>query len=111
MGTGHEAAEASAAITVNGTTAGFITVGDNTPFYVGAQAFLISPTNGQQEVKIVSLGAGGVIGLKAVTRTPYDGTGTPTLHGPNYGQTDMSAFTVAQNWKLFQPRQVVVVPA
>lgn len=110
MGTGKEAAEVSAAITVNGTTTGFITVADNSVFYAGAQAFLQSAT-GQQEVKIVSIGAGGLIGLRAVSRAALQAGGVSGLQAPQYGQSDMSAYTVAQAWKLYQPRQIVVIPA
>ena len=107
MGTGKEAAEISAAITVNGTTTGFVTVGDSTGFYVGATCFINNASSGQ-EVKIVSISSG-VIGLKTVNRPALDGV--RGLEQLNYGQSDMSAYTSASPSKIYQPRQIVVIPS
>lgn len=104
---GHDTVETSAVLTVGGTTAGFVTVADNSLFFKGAQAFMKSD-DGVFEVKIVSIGSSGSIGLRAVTRpTTYNGSDSPGLQPAQYGQSDMSAFTVAKNSKLFQPSQFV----
>jgi hypothetical protein len=87
---GRDIPDASAAITVNGTADGYITVADNTPFIKGATAF-IAPTNGSApgtEVLITEIASGGKIGIRV----------KPTLgveYRPNYGRSSCTAFTTS----------------
>lgn len=107
----YEIAEATAAITVNGTAAGYITVGDATPFKVGAICTIGNGVTGSK-VQIVDLGAGNTIGVRII---PELGAPTAThipqyrwemaLSGPTMGRSSATGFTTA--FTLHQPKQAV----
>lgn len=95
---------AQAAITVNGTTAGYITVSDNSPFYCGA---IVNLSDGSHfvEMQICEIGASGLIGLrKSDLAAQYD-PGMRPLGGRNYGRNDCSQFTTA--YTIYQDRQFI----
>lgn len=97
---------AQAALTVNGTATGFITVGSDAPFYVGAECWLKND-NGSQRCLITELAGAGVIGLRFLDEENRGNVATR----PNYGRSNCSAYTTATNSKLFQPQQYVNVDA
>lgn len=72
----------SKALTVNGTSAGYLTVADNTNLVLNAICFLGGTGLTTMTVKIVELGASGLVGVRQDSNT-------------NYGRTDVSAYTVA----------------
>lgn len=90
-------AEAYAALSGNGTAAGYITVTSNANFYPGARVTVWSDTVEGTECIITDLVSTDKIGLRVVQ--PY----------PTYGRNTMAAFTVADNAKINQPGQLVQV--
>ena len=96
---GKDVGAASAALTADGTADGYITVADNTPFYKGADCFL-AKAGSQVEVIITEIAAAGKIGLQL--KRAYG-----VLNSPNYGRSDMSAYTLAAGWSIFQPSQFI----
>jgi hypothetical protein len=102
---GADVVAASAAITVDGTSEGFVTVADPTVFFVGAQAWLVKAATESIEVKIVAVNFVGTIGLRLVNRVAAGEA--RHLEQTSYGQSDMSAYLVLDGWYLFQPAQFI----
>lgn len=98
--------EASAAVTVNGTSTGYITVASDTPFYVGAECWLKNNA-GSQRCVIVDLPGSGLIGLRFLAEENLQGA--RQFPAPNYGRSNCSAYTVATSSKLWMPSQWVSV--
>jgi hypothetical protein len=104
---GRDVPAASAALTVDGSADGYVTVADNTVFFKGAQAFLSDGNTAATEAVITEIGAAGKVGLRIVTRQAPDDNSPGGLRGPNYGRSDLTAFTVAQSAKLTMPSQFI----
>lgn len=102
---GRDVPAASAALTVDGTADGYVTVADNSVFYKGAQAFLNAAGRSGVEVVVTEIAAGGKVGLRVLTRTPHDGS--PGLKPPSYGRSGLTAFTVALGYGLYMPEQFI----
>ena len=109
-----QVAAASAAVTVNGTAAGLITVGSSTPFKAGARGHIVAGAGTVVQVQIVNIdGAGaGTIGLKVLPDELPLGARMwdQPQAAPTYGKSDCTPFTVAGAWVLWQPAQIVAVP-
>ena len=100
---GKDVPAVSAALTVDGTSGGLITVASNAGFYVGAQAFMAAAGQTPVEVRITDLVSSTQIGIKIVP-VPV---GDHVLHSVNYGRSSAAAFTVAGGWSIFQPQQFI----
>lgn len=99
-----DVAAAQAVISVNGTAAGYITVADNTPFYVGA---IVNLSNGTLAVEMVicEIASGGKIGLRKSNQSGAYDAGMRPLAGRNYGRSDCTQFTTA--YTIYQDRQFI----
>ncbi len=86
----------SAALTGNGTTAGYVTVADNSAFYVGAIVNLSSDTQDGVRGIITELVSSTGVGIR------LDGT-------IGYGRSDLSDYTTADNAILWQNASQVSV--
>lgn len=92
---------AMASLTVDGGTDGYVTVASNAAFYPGAEAWLRSDTVDGVHCIITDLVSTNKIGLRFV---PERGE-----TGPSYGRNSCSAYHVANNAKIYMPKQLVVV--
>lgn len=111
---GRDVPAASAAITVDGTAAGYVTVGSSTPFYAGAQVFLRKDDGSvHHEARITDLGASNTIGLLfANAKDDYITQADKVLipvktPGPRYGRSACSTVIAADGWTLYQPSQFI----
>lgn len=109
---GKDVAAAHAAVTVGGTAAGYITVTDSSLFFKGAKCFMnIASGATPVEVQITDINGGGAntIGLRLMRPQLIDLTNNMhmnrPLSGPNYGQSDTTAFT--NTWFIDQPSQFI----
>ncbi len=85
---------AGASVTADSTAAGFVTVADSTPYVLGAYAYLSGPGLAIITVKIVDLLTAGKVGVRQVIdRRPSDNPFPYLPAKPNYGKTDVSAYT------------------
>ena len=91
--------DAVAALTVDGTAAGLVTVADATPFFPGSKVWLNSTTQVATEFKIVKV-TGNVLSLRAVA---------PGDRQLSYGFTNCSIWKVADAATVFQTAQIVAV--
>lgn len=95
---GRDVQAAGALLTADGTASGYVTVLNSLPFRVGAHAWLSATGVTAREVIIASVSTNGQIGVRYV-----DSPGT----GPNYGLSDVSAYTVALVARFDMPTQFV----
>lgn len=104
----REMPDASAAVTVNGTTQGYIGVASNAAFAVGAKCFMSNGTT-SVAVQIVDVTSTNTIGLRnlPVHNDSFQDIGPGALVPATYGQSDASAYTVAGSWVLYMPKQLV----
>jgi hypothetical protein len=91
---GFTASTITAALTVNATSTGFITVASTAGFYVGATAWLSATGKTTQECIVTSIGTSGLIGLRFKT-------------DKGYGNSDLTGYTVAASASITQPDQFV----
>lgn len=74
------------------TSAGYLTVGAATGFYVGAKCWLSNTANTLNSfVQIVSI-SGTTVGVRIIPQPALTSIGLPTYAPPNYGLSDVSAF-------------------
>lgn len=90
---------ATAAFTVNGTNAGLVTVADATPFWVGARVYIGSSTEDTLECTITSIPSNATLTVRRVDSEPY-----------NYGNSDISAYHVADTASITMPPQTLQGP-
>jgi len=88
---------ASALLTADGGTDGFVSVADATPFWTGAKVWLKSATEDSKQYTITEIN-GSWIGLQIV-RGPYGGA--------VYTRTDVSEYHLADGAKIFSEGQIV----
>lgn len=108
---------ASAALSADGST-GYVTVTDSTPYFPGCFAYLSdNNTAGSQRVLITGLGAAGVVYLRFV-RDVNQGYGFQkgtfagyNLPSPNYGNSDCTAWLMANSARLSMGAQLAPVDA
>ncbi len=98
---------ATAALTVNGTTAGLITVADSTIFWVGARLIILGTLAAPKECVITSIPSVTTITLKA---TQAELGHDKSKRQYNYGNSDMSAFLVADAAQIVMPAQTLQGP-
>jgi hypothetical protein len=91
------------ALTANGTTGGFVTVADNSPFYPGAVCSIYGTTAAAKSCLIVQLSGATLVQLQVLPAFATIGA------APNYGASDMSAFTTADGAKIAIPAQAAPV--
>ena len=91
---------AGALLSVSGTTLGWVTVADATPFYPGAEVWLSGATYGSKRGVIVELGASNTIGIRLLADAPS---------APTYGKSDLSAFLTTDAARIDQEAQAVRV--
>lgn len=94
---------ASAALSADGTSDGYVTVTDNSPYWPGATAWLTSNTKPAQECLITNLAAGGKVGLRFKQQNKATGIYMTAL----YTRSDCSAYKVADGARLEQEPSVV----
>lgn len=94
--------EAFAVLTADGTTTGYISVADNSKFYVKAYGYLFSNTQPSQFVRITAKPTNTLIQVQFYN---------PPEFLARYGQaSDCSAYTVAGQARFEQYQQIVDVP-
>ena len=93
------APEAYAALSADGSAAGYVTVADNTVFYTGAHVILSCDSIQGQRAMIVKIGASGKIYVRFINEGH--------LQVPTYGYSDVSAYTTAGHAAIFMHGQVV----
>lgn len=91
-----EAEAKSAAFTANGTSGGVVTVASTAGFYPNARAYLSGTDLSGMEVEIVKILDGFTMAVRQVSNVP------------NYGFTDVSAYTTAKSATIVQPPQTVI---
>jgi hypothetical protein len=92
------------ALTANGGTDGYVTVTSNAQYYPGAYVCVRGDTVAGQRYRITNLSGSTKIGLQKVPSF-----GDPQNQGPRYTRSDLSAYTTADNAKVFQEPSVVRV--
>lgn len=97
------AANATAALTVNGTAGGLITVADSTPFWVGAIVTIKGTQAAELQCVITSIPTGTTITLKATEAE----LGLQAKRQYKYGNSDMSAYLIADAASITQPAQTL----
>lgn len=98
---------AKSTVDINGTSRGVIGLTSLTGFFVGANAWLKGDTAAKIYVEIVKMDT--TAGTVWLRQAPIP-NGIPAYSQPNYGFSDLSAYTVADNAVLVQPAgQVVLV--
>ena len=99
---------AVAPITGDGTSDGYITVMDTSPFYPSARVWLGSGTQSPKEYVITDVTPANMIGLREI---PVDVAGNqrPMPGGWQYGRTPLSQWLVSDSTKIFQDAQPVRV--
>jgi hypothetical protein len=94
--------EAFAAFTADGTTSGYVTVADNSTFYIHAYAYLFSDTQPSQFVRITAKPTNTLIQVQFYT---------PPDFLARYGQaSDCSNYKVAEHARIDMYQQIVDVP-
>lgn len=94
----------STTFTADGTSAGVVTIADTTKVTVGAVGYVSSATIAAEKVQITAI-------LSATTMTVRrvfefnSGVAIP----PNYGNSDVSAYKVANTATFVQSRQTLIV--
>lgn len=106
---GHDLDAVGADLTSNGGADGNIEVADTTGFVAGARAWLSDDNSTHVEVLIVDVVDANNLKVRLVKPvTPAPGQeGLIGLFQPNYGYSDVSAFTTAQHARLDMPAQFV----
>lgn len=108
-----EAKETTAAFTADGTTLGVVTIADTTPFYKGAEAFLINTAGSAKRCKIMKItDATHLEVLLIPDDIGHDASGnfaSTAASWIGYGRSDISTYTVASGAKISQPAQLVRV--
>ena len=102
---------ASAAFATNGGADGYFTVVDSAPFYPGAFAWLSDTDAGSEKhVQITEvISATNKIGVRFVPDNEFAPNSPVGLMAPNYGRSNISAYTVAKSSSIAMPGQVVRV--
>jgi hypothetical protein len=93
--------EAYAALTVNGSATGYITVADNTLFYPTAEVVISSATEPGRKAVITDLVGTTQIGLRYLQDFPAQNN--------RYGRDSMAIFHIADQAVVCQPGQIVRV--
>ena len=125
---GREIAALGAAFTADGTANGFITVASTTGFYVKAFANLSDTTGRSARVQITQILSATQLGVRVFPQVVPLSQGSPTTppaggpgpgsappppagityqSGPNYGRSDVSAFTLANGSRIDQEAQFI----
>lgn len=97
-----QVSEAFAPFTADGSASGFVTVADNSNFYIRAYAYLFSDTQPPQFVRIISKPDLQKIGVLFIT--------PPDFLARYNQQSDCSAYTVTDHARIDMYQQVVDVP-
>lgn len=103
------AANATAVLTVNGTAGGLITVADSTPFWVGAIVTIKGTLAAELQCVITSIPTVTTITLKA-TQAELGVGPNGSKRQFNYGNSDMSAYLIADAASITQPAQTLSGP-
>ena len=108
---GKDIPAAGAALTADGTADGSVTVASTTPFRAKAVGWINDNNSPALEVQVVEIVSATVMRLRALparrAMNQYDKAGQVGLAGPNYGSSDMSAYTVAQSARVDFPAQFI----
>lgn len=95
--------ESLVALTVSGTTGGWITVADNTPFYPGALCNIFGTTTAGKTCLILQLSSTTLVQLQFLPTFGVTGA------APTYGANDMSAYTTTDTAYVNIPAQLAPV--
>jgi len=95
-------------LSASGDANGVVTVADATPYVLGAYMYLSATGLPTITCKIISLPAAGKIGLRKVKDPQATDQPFPyPMRAPNYGGSDVSAYTTVAGATCYQPAQVV----
>lgn len=99
-------AEAFAAFAADGGSDGYITVADNTIFYPGAFAWIVSSLVAARRVQVTNLSGATKVGVRFYGDSA---SGATAGTSPSYGRSDVSAYKLADSATLNQEAQAVRV--
>lgn len=88
------------ALTGNGDNRGTVTIASTAAYYVGAQIFLRGDTAASREGRVMAI----------LSATQLSILLTSDASPASYERSDVSAYTTADNAKVFMPSQLVYVP-
>lgn len=107
---GKDIAAAGAAFSGDGTADGSITVASTTPYRVKARAWVVDNNSPKVEVVITEIVSATVMRVRLAVPVSHAvlGQGNAMVLNPvNYGNSDMSAYTVAQSARIDMPAQFI----
>lgn len=94
------------ALTGDGDVHGYVTVASNVPYYPGALVWLHGTTTAPLQFIVVNLSSTTKVGLRAVLDPTSN---SARAAGPQYGRSDVSAFTMSDGARISQEPSTVRV--